>query len=854
MKNIDRISEAYYGQLGENLMNASRDRLNWICSQAKGENILDVGCSQGIVPIFLAREGKYVKGIDICKESIEYAKEELAKEDENTKVCAKFIYADFISYTTENTANYDCIIMSELLEHITDTERFVKRAYDRLEVSGVLVVTVPFGINDYHDHKRTYYTTELYYTMNKYFAVQDIVFFGDWIGMIGIKDSSAKSIPIDEELFIRTEKAVHLQERKLRNHIIELNNVVKNEKKSVGQWKEKAEENIKKLNEALKAYNDLKNNNEKMIEQNKLYKLNNEKSLEDIKRSQKDYKELSNSKLGRIQIRIWKKKAKKRNKKLISAPKKEAKESLHHDDMEINVLTPISNLRIATIMDEFSSISFGLTCKTFPITISDFREELIEAEPHFLLVESAWNGSNGNWGQKIGKYTGNDWKELRAVIKFCRDKGIPTVFWNKEDPVHFEKFIDAAKLFDRVYTTDINMIEKYQKYLGHKNVGALMFAAQPKTHNPIFEEERKAGSFFAGSYYANRHEKRREDMDSLFDAAACYQFAIYDRNEGTSNADFMYPERFRPFIKGKLDYSEINKAYKGYQVAINVNSVVDSETMFSRRVFECLACGTPVVSTPSVGISKKFFGIVPTAKNKDEYKETLGKIIENGECWGRLSHLGVREVMQKHTYAHRVKQICNDLDIEIEIGDKPLVTVIATASNREELFSALNVFRKQTYVNKKLWLIVSRFDGWINAVNMLQSEEVLVFFAEHIDNVIMENENENWIAYIEPANMWYGINYILDLVIAQQYSNADVIVKSDATKDFKNELSFIFQNVNPYMSLIRESAFNTYTLQELREILLKEYEPQEINKVFCADRYNFSHKNKNCVNNKLEDV
>ena len=100
MKNIDKISESYEGTYGaKELTERSRERVHWICSQAKGERILDVGCSQGIVSIILAREGKYVKGLDLCQESIDFANESLEKEDEHTRLHAEFICADFITHT-----------------------------------------------------------------------------------------------------------------------------------------------------------------------------------------------------------------------------------------------------------------------------------------------------------------------------------------------------------------------------------------------------------------------------------------------------------------------------------------------------------------------------------------------------------------------------------------------------------------------------------------------------------------------------------------------------------------------------------------------------------------------------------
>ena len=44
-KNHDKITDAYYGAFGTELMDSSRERIHWICANAKGETILDIGCS-----------------------------------------------------------------------------------------------------------------------------------------------------------------------------------------------------------------------------------------------------------------------------------------------------------------------------------------------------------------------------------------------------------------------------------------------------------------------------------------------------------------------------------------------------------------------------------------------------------------------------------------------------------------------------------------------------------------------------------------------------------------------------------------------------------------------------------------
>ena len=93
---------------------------------------------------------------------------------------------------------------------------------------------------------------------------------------------------------------------------------------------------------------------------------------------------------------------------------------------------------------------------------------------------------------------------------------IPTVFWNKEDPVHFDDFADAASQFDWIFTTDADCIDRYVELAGHERVGALPFAAQPRLHNPIgAPRQRLARACFAGSWQADNYADRGADVELL---------------------------------------------------------------------------------------------------------------------------------------------------------------------------------------------------------------------------------------------------------------------------------------------------------------------------------------------------
>ena len=95
---------------------------------------------------------------------------------------------------------------------------------------------------------------------------------------------------------------------------------------------------------------------------------------------------------------------------------------------------------------------------------------------------------------------------LRELVAWCKEQGIPTVFWNKEDPPNYERFIETAKLFDRVFTVDVDCVPRYVKDLGHDRVEVLPFAAAPRIHNPIAAPDGRTFDIaFAGTYFAEKH-------------------------------------------------------------------------------------------------------------------------------------------------------------------------------------------------------------------------------------------------------------------------------------------------------------------------------------------------------------
>lgn len=185
----DRVAEAYYGKLGEKLQEETQKRIHWVRDHVVGNKILDIGCSQGIGPILLGRSGKQVIGVDISQKAVDEANEALVQEEDSVKENVTFKKADFLAYDAQKE-KFDTITITEVLEHLENPEDFIDKAKDLLVNHGTLIVTVPFGINDHPDHKKTYYLFDLYQMLYKYFDIKEISILGKWIGFIALKRSN----------------------------------------------------------------------------------------------------------------------------------------------------------------------------------------------------------------------------------------------------------------------------------------------------------------------------------------------------------------------------------------------------------------------------------------------------------------------------------------------------------------------------------------------------------------------------------------------------------------------------------------------------------------------------------------
>ena len=438
-----------------------------------------------------------------------------------------------------------------------------------------------------------------------------------------------------------------------------------------------------------------------------------------------------------------------------------------------------NKLTVLAVMDEFTSGCFGADVNLIQPRPDNWKSLFNKYKPNFIFIESAWKGNSGSWQYRVASYSHKPGNEVHLLSNYAKENKTPVIFWNKEDPVHHEKFMEAAKEADIIFTTDQNMVPSYKKKTGNSRVFPLPFAAQPELHKPAPLHGRLNKSCFAGSWYGNRHAERGAAMNWLLEAAKPSGLDIYDRNYGTGI--FPFPDKYEENIKGSLPYEELCKEYSRYRIFLNVNSVTDSPTMFSRRVFELLACGTPVVSTHANGIENLLgTDAVWLVNNKSEANEAIHTLMNNDDEWRRRSLAGIRKVFSSHTYLNRLDYICDKSGLNSDFSPEPSVLLLAKVINNNELDAISLFLEHQSWKGGQMYVEFQgdnlRSDTIHQDIKLISSIES---FISHLGN-----KDFKYVSVINPT-CHYDRNVLQDLVNATRYCpDSSVWGKSVSDSEF----------------------------------------------------------------------
>jgi 2-polyprenyl-6-hydroxyphenyl methylase/3-demethylubiquinone-9 3-methyltransferase len=210
-----------------------------MCSQAEGDDVLDVGCSQGIASLLLAREGRRVVGVDREIEALEFARSRLLDEEAAVKERTRFVHGEATALPFDD-ASFDTVLLGELLEHQIHVRPPLDEARRVLRPGGRLVITVPYGEHEHHDHKQALYLGDLLDVLAADFALDTVVLIDRYVGLAGSADSRNSTVgkPMWREALRTAERRLRAQDTLVEEQRAELREIRSDARKLYGHRQE----------------------------------------------------------------------------------------------------------------------------------------------------------------------------------------------------------------------------------------------------------------------------------------------------------------------------------------------------------------------------------------------------------------------------------------------------------------------------------------------------------------------------------------------------------------------------------------------------------------------------------------
>lgn len=170
----------------------SKNYSRWQYSQFRryvGKSVLEIGCGLGNLTQYLIKDAEYVLASDILPEAVEFAKQRFPGA-KNLEIVCKDLFKQGLKGCPR--ANFDTIIISNVLEHIENDLAAMRSCYDMLgHDGGRLLLLVPahrflYGTLDIESgHFRRYAKGALIdLARNANFKIIDLYAF-NFIGAIG---------------------------------------------------------------------------------------------------------------------------------------------------------------------------------------------------------------------------------------------------------------------------------------------------------------------------------------------------------------------------------------------------------------------------------------------------------------------------------------------------------------------------------------------------------------------------------------------------------------------------------------------------------------------------------------------
>ena len=346
----------------------------------------------------------------------------------------------------------------------------------------------------------------------------------------------------------------------------------------------------------------------------------------------------------------------------------------------------LADLTVGLIADTFTARAVSSAVRTVALPRHDWEETFRTTRIDLVLVESAWSAPGQEWFHGVAYHGEEEAADLRSLLGHARELGIPTVFWNREDPVHLRSFRLPAANFGTVLTSDAACIPTYLTSLPSQTgvAASLPFFADPAVLHPAVPERGGAAVptpvAYAGTYYGARYPQRTRELRGILSIAAEQGLSVYDRQAALPLSPYRLPDDLVQYSRGGVPAEEMPAVYRRHPIHLNVNSVTDSPTMFSRRVVEIASSGSLVLSGQGSGVRNVLGSAFPVLSDEQSWRSALSRYASDDGSWRETVWQQLRTVRRAFTSARSLTLALRIAGIPVRAPAEPRYALLVPAS------------------------------------------------------------------------------------------------------------------------------------------------------------------------------
>lgn len=453
-----------------------------------------------------------------------------------------------------------------------------------------------------------------------------------------------------------------------------------------------------------------------------------------------------------------------------------------------------SSLRIAAIVSDRLYHGLRFEGELMLLTPQNWRHVLRYGNPDLLLVESTWETATGHWDMAQSA-PGQEAQELAELVRAAHEGNLPAAYWITADQVYHEHYRDFARNFEHVFCADPAETARLTEE-GIK-AGTLLPCVQPALYNPFRRHEDydalELGVLFDGWGDLDRQPENYEEL---------LKEIIHDHRLDIIESRYLIPRNrlqnqaaFKPYILGCTSRQGRITALKYATAYVSFEKSLSTPTTQRWRSLEATASYLPVVHLGEISNDDILDGLVLPQENENEILLELYRFKMDDLYRRRMAHRAWRITLLKHTFSHRLKKLCENLNILHDWKEYPKISLITPTYRQEFLSHCLDTYERQIYPNKE-FILVFNGDAPTRPSDLgIESEQRPDITLSHVPRELFAGAALNMGNKLASGDYcfrvddddYYGNHYILDLMLAQRAVSSELFGKPPSPFVFEGE-------------------------------------------------------------------